>query len=193
MKIQIKSWINASILFECEADSLKIAVELAVKQRADLQGADLQGADLRGADLQGAYLRGADLQGADLRGAYLQGADLQEAYLRGANLQRANLQGAYLQGAYLQGANLQGAYLRGAYLRGEKLDKAPLMIQGMKWDILITKQQIFIGCQQHKAEEWFKFKDKEISDMHEEALVWWKANRELIKSLWESHCKDTTS
>jgi len=79
MKIQIKSWLNASILFECEADSLKLAVELAVSKRADLQG-------------------------------------------------------AYLRGAYLQGAYLQGADLQRADLRGEKLDRAPLMIQGMKWD-----------------------------------------------------------
>ena len=169
MKIQIKSWLNASILFECEADSLKIAVELAVKQRADLRGADLQGADLRGA-----YLRGADLQGAYLRGAYLRGA---------------YLQGADLRGAYLQGADLRGADLQGAYLQGEKLDKAPLMIQGLNWDILITKKQIFIGCEQHKAEEWFKFTDKKISEMHSDALVWWKAHKKFIKSAWEIHCK----
>src|SRR5258708_5573060 len=112
MKIQIKSFLSASILFECDSDSMKFAVELAVKQRADLQGAYLQGVDLR----------------------------------------------------------------------GEKLDKAPLMIQGLKWDILITKQQIYIGCQQHKAEEWFKFTDEEIVEMHNEALVWWKAHKEFIKS-----------
>ncbi len=165
MKIEIKSWITGSILFECDTDSFKIAVELAVKQRAYLQGADL-----RGANLQGANLQGANLQGAYLRGADLQGADLQEA-----NLQRADLQGADLQGANLQ---------------GEKLDKAPLMMQGLKWDILITKQQIFIGCQMHKAEEWFKFTAEQISEMHSYALIWWKAHKEFIKSAWELHCKD---
>ncbi len=165
MKIQIKSWINASVLFECEADLMKLAVELAVSKKTELQGAYLQGADLQGAYLQGADLRGADLQGADLQGAYLQGADL-------------------------RGADLQGADLQGADLRGEKLEKSPFMMQGMKWDILISKQQIMIGCQWHKAEEWFKFKDKEISNMHSEALVWWKANKKFIKSAWELHCKD---
>ena len=64
------------------------------------------------------------------------------------------------------------------------------MIQGLKWDILITKQQIFIGCKQYKAEEWFKFEDKEISKMHDEALVWWKEHKKFIKAAWELHCKD---
>jgi Family of unknown function (DUF5758)/Pentapeptide repeats (8 copies) len=73
MKIIIKS-IVGSVLFECDADSLKDALVAAVRQRADLQGAYLRDAYLRGADL-----RGADLQGAYLQGAYLQGADLQGA------------------------------------------------------------------------------------------------------------------
>ena len=64
MKFEIKHRYNGSILFQCEVGSLKLAVELAIKQ-----GAYLRGADLRGADLQGADLQGADLQGAYLRGA----------------------------------------------------------------------------------------------------------------------------
>ena len=53
--------IAKSVLWEGEADSLRVAVENAVKQ-----GAHLGGADLRGADLGGAHLGGADLGGADL-------------------------------------------------------------------------------------------------------------------------------
>ena len=148
MNIKIMSRWEVKVLFECEADSLRLAVELAVSKRAYLQGADLQRADLRGADLQGAYLQGADLQRADLQGADLQRADLQ----------------------------------------GEKLDKAPLMIQGMKWDILITKQQIYIGCEQHKAEEWWAFDSKRISAMHTDALVWWKAHKKILQALHKQHC-----
>ena len=74
MRFQIKSYITGSILFSLETESMKLCVEAAVKQRADLRGADLRGADLQGADLQGAYLQGAYLQGADLQGADLQGA-----------------------------------------------------------------------------------------------------------------------
>ena len=137
-KIEIKSFITGSILFEfeCNGNTILKTLREAVGKRAYLQGADLQGAYLQGADLRGAYLQGADLQGADLQGAYLQGAYLRGAYLRGAYLQGADLQGAdlqgaylqgaYLRGAYLQGADLQGADLRGAYLRGAYLQGADL-------------------------------------------------------------------
>ena len=74
------------MLFSLETESIKLAVEAAVKGWADLHGADLHGADLRGADLHGADLRWADLRWADLRGADLHGADLRGADLRGADL-----------------------------------------------------------------------------------------------------------
>jgi hypothetical protein len=120
VKIEIKHRYSGHLLFEIEAGSWRLALEAAVKARADLQGAYLRGADLRDtylqdADLQGADLQDADLQGADLQGADLRGADLRDTYLQDADLQGAYLQGADLQGAYLQGADLQGAYLRGAW------------------------------------------------------------------------------
>ena len=185
MQIQIKHRITGSVLFECDKESIKLAVEFAVSQKADLRGADLSGADLRCADLSG-----ADLSGADLRGAYLSGADLRCAYLSGADLRCANLSGADLRCANLSGADLSGADLSGADLSGEKLDKAPIMIQGLKWDILITKQQMKVGCQFHKVEDWWEFSDKNIGEMHSEALVWWKINKPILKNLWENHCKD---
>jgi len=83
---EIKSRFTGKILFSLETESLKLAVEAAVKSRADLRGADLRGADLRNAYLRDAYLRGADLRDADLRNAYLRGADLRDAYLRGAKI-----------------------------------------------------------------------------------------------------------
>ena len=97
MKIEIKHWLSAKILFSSEVDNIRLAVELAVKQ-----GADLTGADLKGAYLTGAYLKGADLTGADLAGAYL-------------------------KGAYLKGAYLAGAYLKGADLKGGKLDNGEVI------------------------------------------------------------------
>ena len=137
MKFEIKSWITGGVLFSAETESLKLAVELAVKGRADLQDADLLNADLQGADLQNAYLRGAylrhaclrnaDLQGADLsRHACLQYADLQNADLRHACLRYADLQGADFQNADLQDADLRHACLRYAYLRGAALRHACL-------------------------------------------------------------------
>ncbi len=126
MKIEIKSRFSSDILFSIETNSLKLAVEAAVKSKTYLRGAYLGGAYLRDADLRGAYLRGAYLRGAYLGGAYLRDADLRGAYLGGAYLRDADLRGAYLRGADLRGADLGGADLRGAYLRGADLRDADL-------------------------------------------------------------------
>ena len=110
MKIQIKHYITGSVLFECNKDSIKLAVEFAVSSKA---------------------------------------------------------------------------YLRGAYLRGEKLDKQPLFILGLKWDVMITKQQMKIGCEFHKVEDWWKFDNKRILEMaRKDALVFWKTNKPILKKLW---------
>ena len=104
VKIKIVHWINGSVLWESNKDTIKEAI----------QDAYLQGADLRGANLRDAYLRDANLRDANLRDANLRGANLQGANLQGAYLQDANLRGADLRDANLQGANLQGANLRDA-------------------------------------------------------------------------------
>ena len=61
MKIQIKHRWNFSVLFECDADSIKIAVELAIKSKANLSRADLSEANLSKANLSWADLSRADL------------------------------------------------------------------------------------------------------------------------------------
>ena len=154
MKFEIKNRWSGEIIFSIETDSWRLAVELAVKSRANLSRADLSGADLSGANLSGANLSGA-------------------------NLSRANLSGANLSGANLSGANLYG----------ETLDKAPIQIFGTRWFVLIAKEQIKIGCQIHKATEWFEFDDEKISEMHGGALEWWKVYKPIIKALHEEHCK----
>ena len=127
MNIQIKSRFTAAVLFEhdCENNSLRITLELAIKSGADLRGAYLSDAYLSRADLRGANLSGADLRGAYLRGAYLSGANLSGADLRGADLSgayliRADLSGADLSDAYLSRAYLSDAYLSGAYLKNKE-------------------------------------------------------------------------
>ena len=69
MKFEIKHKWTGAVLFEVETETLKLAVELAVKSGADLSGAYLSGAYLSGADLYGANLSRADLSGAYLSGA----------------------------------------------------------------------------------------------------------------------------
>jgi hypothetical protein len=85
MKIEIKHRFSGAVLFSIETESMRLAVEAAVKSRANLAGAYLAGANLARANLARANLAGANLAGANLDGAYLDGA-----YLDGANLDFAN-------------------------------------------------------------------------------------------------------
>jgi hypothetical protein len=128
--------VQVTAQIDCAPDApeslkLGLAVQWAVKERADLRGTKLRGADLReaklcGADLSGADLFEAELCGAKLFGAYLFGVDLREADLSEADLREAYLRRAKLRGADLSGASLRGASLRGADLRGVDLSEADL-------------------------------------------------------------------
>ena len=73
--IIIKRYIDDAVLYDAPtAETVKQAVEEAVRARANLYGANLVGANLDGADLYGASLYGASLVGANLYGANLDGA-----------------------------------------------------------------------------------------------------------------------
>jgi hypothetical protein len=103
-KIEIKSLVTGSVLFEYEKEDnvVKKTLEEAVKCKADLRDADLREANLRWANLRGADLRGANLSGANLRGADLRWANLSEADLSGADLSGADLSGAETDKRYIQ-------------------------------------------------------------------------------------------
>ncbi|CAG4889503.1 pentapeptide repeat-containing protein [Paraburkholderia gardini] len=88
MNIQILNRWTLRVIFECEADSMKAAVELACKQGVSLSDSDLSDSNLSGSDLRGSNLRGSDLSGSDLRGSNLSGSDL-----RGSNLSGSDLSG----------------------------------------------------------------------------------------------------
>ena len=79
-------FIDGKNPLEIDAKTVSEAVQISVKN-----GADLRWADLRWADLCGADLRRANLRGANLRGANLFGANLSRANLFGANLQVADV------------------------------------------------------------------------------------------------------
>ena len=99
MKFEIKNRWSGELIFSVETTSWKLAIELAIKAKADLSSADLSSADLssanlRSADLSSANLRYADLRYADLSSANLRYADLRYADLRSANLRYADLRSA---------------------------------------------------------------------------------------------------
>ena len=109
--MESKNRFTGKVLYSCGLNTIKEAVEQAVKEGANLREADLGRANLEGANLEGAYLERADLTEADLTGADLRDANLRGAYLERSNLTGADLRGANLRGAYLTGANLERASL----------------------------------------------------------------------------------
>jgi uncharacterized protein YjbI with pentapeptide repeats len=133
MRFEIKNRWNGSMIFECDADSLKLAVELAISKRislrdSDLSGSDLSGSNLRGSDLRGSNLRGSNLRGSDLRGSDLRVSDLRGSDLSGLNLRDSDLRGSDLSGSNLSGSNLSGSNLRGSNLRGSDLRVSDLRV-----------------------------------------------------------------
>ena len=118
--------------------------------------------------------------GDNLQGANLQGANLKEANLQYANLQGANLRGTNLKGANLRGANLKEAILQGANLQYANLPAEIIRIDGLRWDVTIFQDWITIGCQHHHIDDWDKFTDDEIAEMHDDALEFWKENKQKL-------------
>ena len=140
--MKILDRFTGALKFEFNAPTMKLTLQAAIKEKANLYGADLGGADLGGADLGGANLRGANLYGANLRDANLGGANLRGANLGGADLYGANLRGANLRGANLRGANLGGANLRDADLRDANLCGADLRGADLRWTKFLEQQCI---------------------------------------------------
>mgnify|MGYP000883531526 CR=1 FL=1 len=96
--------------------------------------------------------------------------------------------GADLSGANLSGANLSGADLSGTTYGNEALTKAPLSICNLRWPVLITGQQMQIGCQLHKHEDWEAFDNAAIAAMDgRDALRFWQANREWLLVACKAH------
>ena len=118
--------------------------------------------------------------GDNLQGANLQGANLKEANLQYTNLQGANLRGTNLKGANLRGANLKEAILQGANLQYANLPAEVIRIDGLRWDVTIFQDWITIGCQHHHIDDWGKFTDDEIAEMHDDALEFWKENKQKL-------------
>ena len=166
MKIQIKSRGNGKVLWEGQAESLKEAIEVAVKQRADLSGANLSGANLYRADLFGANLCGANLSRADLYGA-----DLYRANLSQANLSEANLSGAYLSEANLDvkippicsHQFISEILLRAAKKEAEKDFAARIRMetdQCWEYFIKLAKRKRVMAWAKKTLFQWKEFKEK---------------------------------
>ena len=168
--IEIKNRHTEAVIFshECENNTMKITVELAVKSNANLENANLENANLYKANLDNAYLYNANLGNANLGNANLENANLGNANLGNANLVNAYLYNAYLGNANLENANLVNANLENANLGNANLGKAYLYNANLgnaikvpmycKWTHGITNGNlIHIGCEKRTIEEWDLF------------------------------------
>ena len=70
MKFEIKHRHTGKIIFECDADSIKLTLLAAIKAKCNLRGSDLRGSDLRGSNLSGSDLSDSDLRGSNLTVAW---------------------------------------------------------------------------------------------------------------------------
>ena len=107
-------------------------------------------------------------------------------------LEAAVKAGANLAGAYLDGANLAGANLAGAYLDGEVINKAPISLLNLQWNVLITSRYMRIGCQRHTHKEWKEFSDIKIKSMSSTALEFWKKWKSTLIALCETYSEEET-
>jgi hypothetical protein len=165
-----KNWITREFIqhngqdIEIEAESEKPALEIAVERDYDLFCIDLTDANLTNADLSGAMLTGAILKGANLSGAML----------KGANLSDANLTNADLSGADLKYAELTKT-------------KGITVITTPTWTIYAGLNHTQIGCKWYSNEEWINFTNGEITEMHKDAMAFWKRYKpvwvEAVKAL----------
>ena len=117
------------------------------------------------------------------------GTDLSRADLSRADLCGADLRDADLCGADLRDANLRGADLRGANLYGQRIQKTPIQINNLTWDILITEHHMKIGCQVYTHQEWEDFTGDEISNMDKGAFEFAEQWRSILLMMCHEYAK----
>ena len=53
-------------------------------------------------------------------------------------------------------------------------------MNAVKYQVVLSKEKIAIGCKFFTVEEWKEFDDDKISKMDDGALEWWKQWKELV-------------
>jgi hypothetical protein len=193
MKIEIKHRLDQSILFSVESKNIKLAVEAAIKAKANLRFASLGSASLRSADLRSADLRSADLRSADLRSADLRSADLRFASLGSADLRSADLRFADLRSADLRFASLGSADLRSADLRSADLRFADPSSADLRFASLgsadlrfadLRSAEMDDNCRIETGETWGEYKTQTVPALLQAGG---KELLAVIEASWECH------
>ena len=139
----------------------------------------LKNVDLSFRGLEFLNLHLASLCDVDFTNSILDGANFSDANLACSNFTNASLFGVNLSGANLSGAILDGVDIR--YAIGNSREVKTFQLP--KYNIIITKTDMAIGCKQFSIEEWFSFDDEEIELLSIDALSYWNTYKDLIKSI----------
>ena len=105
--------------------------------------------------------------------------------------QGGSLSHANLRGADLSHANLFDTNLRGADLFGQKIQRAPIQINNLTWDVLITEHHMKIGCQMHTHQEWEDFTGDELAAMDNDAFEFAEKWRSILLMMCHEHAKES--
>jgi uncharacterized protein YjbI with pentapeptide repeats len=92
-------------------------------------------------------------------------------------LRYADLRYANLSSANLRSANLRFADLR--FINSADGNVLACMNAG-KYQVVLSKDKIAIGCKFYDVEAWRNFDDDKISRMDNGALEWWKQWKDLV-------------
>jgi hypothetical protein len=88
---------------------------------------------------------------------------------------RANLRHADLWGANLEDANLR-------YIVGQG-SKQMVCVQTPYWAVVMTPDQMAIGCEQHAITDWWTFDEDRIGYMDGEAIEFWRIWKPVLQQI----------
>ena len=102
---------------------------------------------------------------------------------RGGDFRGGEFWGGDFRGGNFWGGDFWGGNFWGGNFRGEKLNHKPISIYGLTWPIMITGNQMKIGCQTHTHGKWRNFADFEIKEMESRATEFWRTNKDFLLSI----------
>jgi hypothetical protein len=54
-----------------------------------------------------------------------------------------------------------------------------------RYNIVYTRDMLYIGCESHPIEDWFSFDDEKVAQMDDRALEWWEKWKDIILQIIE--------
>jgi len=107
----------------------------------------------------------------------------------GGDFRGGNFWGGNFRGGNFRGGDFWGGNFLGGDFRGEKLTIKPLCVYGLTWRVIITGEQMEIGCQRHTHTEWAEFDDSAISVMESHAADFWVEHKAMLLSMCALHAQ----